>query len=49
MFWYIHYIPRLAKAQDLKIAEAEDEILMYTMSKFHPQIHYILGDMICQR
>ena len=45
-FWYIRYIPRLAKVQELKIAEAEDKILMYTVSKIQPQIHYILGDMI---
>ena len=48
MFWYIRYIPILAKAQELKIAEAEDTILMYTVSKIQPLIRYILGDMIPQ-
>ena len=47
-YWYILYILRLDKAQELKIAEAEDKILMYTVSKIQPQIHYILGDMIRQ-
>ena len=45
-FWYIRYIPRLAKVQELKIAEAEDKILMYIVSKIQLQIRYILGDMI---
>ena len=45
-FWYFRYIPILAKAQELKIAEAEDKILMYTVSKIQPQIRYISGDMI---
>ena len=45
-FWYIRYILRLAKAQELKIAKAEDKILIYTVSKIQPQIRYILGDMI---
>ena len=45
-FWYIRYILRLAKAQELKIAEVEDKILIYTVSKIQPHIHYILGDMI---
>ena len=31
-FWYIRYIPRLEKAQDLKIAEAKAKILMYSVS-----------------
>ena len=43
-FWYIRYIPILAKDQELKIVEAEDKIFIYTMSKIH--IRYILGDMI---
>ena len=42
-FWYIRYIPRLAKDQDMEIAEIEDTILMYTVSKIHLHIHYILG------
>ena len=46
MFWYIRYILRLAKDQELKIAEAEDKILIYTVSEIQPQIRYILGDMI---
>ena len=45
-FWYIIYIPRLAKDKELKISEAEYKILMYTVSKRKPQICYILGDMI---
>ena len=45
-FWYIRYILRLAKAQELKIAEAEGKILIYTISKMQPHILYILGDMI---
>ena len=46
MFWYIRYIPILEKVQDLKIADAEDNILMYILSKIQIHIHYILGDMI---
>ena len=46
MFWYILYIPRWAKVQELKIAKAEDKILMYTVSKIKPYILYILRDMI---
>ena len=45
-FWYIHYISILEKAQDLNILEAEYTILMYSVSKEPPLIHYILGDMI---
>ena len=45
-FWYIRYIPRLAKVQELKIAEAEYKILMYTVSKIQPHMRYILRDMI---
>ena len=45
-FWYIRYIAGLEKSQELKIAEAEDKILIYTISKFQPHIHYIMGDMI---
>ena len=45
-FLYIRYILRLAKAQELKIAEAEDKILIYTVSTIIPYIRYILGDMI---
>ena len=45
-FWYIRYILRLEKAQELKIAKAKYKILIYTVSKLQPQIHYILGDMI---
>ena len=44
-FWYIHYIPRF-KVQELKIAEAEDKILMYIVSKIQLHIHYIRGYMI---
>ena len=36
MFWYIHYILRLEKVQALKIAEAEYNILMYTVSEIQP-------------
>ena len=36
----------LEKDQELKIAEAEAKILIYTASKIQPQIRYILGDMI---
>ena len=32
--------------RELKIAEVEDKILMYTVSKIQPQICYILGAMI---
>ena len=32
--------------QELKIAGAEDKILIYTVSKIQPHIRYILGDMI---
>ena len=32
-FWYIRYIPILAKAMELKIVEDEYKILMYTVSK----------------
>ena len=46
MFWYIHYISRLEKAQDMKLSQAEDKIRISTFSKFYPQIFYILGDMI---
>ena len=42
----IRYILRLEKDQELKIAEAEDKILMYTVSKIQPHIYYILGYMI---
>ena len=45
-FWYIHYILRLEKDQELKIVEAEDKILIYIVSKIQPQNRYILGDMI---
>ena len=45
-FWYIHYILRLEKDQELKILEVEDKILIYTVSKIQPQIRSILGDMI---
>ena len=45
-FWYIRYILRLAKDQELKIVEAEDKILIYIVSEIQPQIRYILGDMI---
>ena len=41
-FWYSRYIPSLAKSQKLKIAGAEDKILMNTVSKGKPLIHYIL-------
>ena len=47
-FWYFRYIPILAKDQEPKIVEVEDKVLMYTVSKLQPQIHYILGDMIPQ-
>ena len=45
-FWYILYIPGLAKFQEIKIANTEDKILMYAVSKIQRQIRYILGDMI---
>ena len=32
-FWYIHYILRLAKDHERKIAKAEYEIVIYTVSK----------------
>ena len=32
-FWYIRYILRLAKDQELKIAEAQDKIWIYIVSK----------------
>ena len=41
-FWYIHYILRFEKDQELKIVEAEDKILIYTMSEIQPLIRYIL-------
>ena len=49
MFWYIRYIPRLAKDKELKLERAEDKIMMNTVSENQPQIHYILGDMIPPR
>ena len=45
-FWYIRYILILEKYQELKTSRAEDKILIYTVSKIQPQIHYIMGDMI---
>ena len=45
-FWYIRYILILEKAQEQKIARAKDKILMNTVTKILPQIHYIMGDMI---
>ena len=45
-FWYIPYILRLAKDQELKIVEAEYKILINILSKTQPRIRYILGDMI---
>ena len=36
----------MVKDQELKIAEAEDKILIYIVSKIQLQIHCILGDMI---
>ena len=48
-FCYILYIPILEKVQELKIVEAEDKILIYTVSKIQPQIRYIPGDMIPPR
>ena len=38
----------LAKSQKLKIAGVEDKIRNNTVSKIHPQIHYIRGDIISQ-
>ena len=35
----------MEKDQELKIAGAEDKILMNTVSKIHPHIHCIPGDM----
>ena len=46
MFWYILYIPIFAKDEDLKIVGAEEKVFIYTISKIHPHIRYILGDMI---
>ena len=46
MFWYIIYILWLAKGQEQEIITDEYAMLMYTVSKIHPHIHYILGDMI---
>ena len=45
-FWYIRYILCLEMYHELKIVEAKDKILMYTMSKIQPYIHHILEDMI---
>ena len=45
-FWYSRYIPSLVKSQKMKIAGAEYKIMMNTVSKYQPYIHYILGDMI---
>ena len=45
-FWYIRYIPILAKAQELKIAYPEYQVQMKAVTKFQPHVHYILGDMI---
>ena len=36
----------MAKSQKLKIARAEDKILMNIVSNNQPKIRYILGDMI---
>ena len=44
-FWYIRYILILEMFQELKIIEAIEKILIYTMSKIQPYIRYILGDM----
>ena len=44
--WYIRYILILAKDQELKISDAEDKILIYTVSKIQPHILYILEDII---
>ena len=46
MFWYIFYIPILENVKELKSVYTEYKILMNTVSKTQPQIHYILGDMI---
>ena len=48
-FCYIRYILRLEKDQELKILGAEAKILMKTVSKIHPQIHCIPGDMFSPR
>ena len=48
-FWYIRYVLWLEKVQEMEIAETEDKILMYTVSKIQPQIHYIMGDRIHPR
>ena len=45
-FWYFRYIQILAKDQELKIAETNDKMLVYIVSKIQPHILYILGDMI---
>ena len=45
-FWYIHYILGLEKAQEWKLSQAEDEILIHIVSKIQPHICYIVGDMI---
>ena len=46
MFWYIRYISGLEKDKEMKLSQAEDKILIYTVCKIHSQIYYILGDMI---
>ena len=45
-FWYTRYIPILEMDQGLKMVGDEYKIFMYTVSKFQPQIRYILGDII---
>ena len=45
-FWYIRYILILEKDQELKITKDEYNILIYTVCKIQPHIHYILGYMI---
>ena len=35
----------MEKDQEPKILQDDDKFLMYSVSKFYPQIHYILGDM----
>ena len=45
-FWYIRYILRLEKAQEMKLSQDKYKIWIYTLSKIQPQIRYILGDMI---
>ena len=35
-FWYIFYIARLEKDQELKIEKVEFKIMMYTVSKISP-------------